>query len=439
MNPASRLTNSRPWGWIPSVYIAEGLPYFAVNSLTVIMYTNMGISKDIMALYTGALYLPWVVKPFWSPFIDIIRTKRWWTLLMQALICLTMAAIAFLIPTGGYFTATLIAFWLMAFFSATHDIAADGYYMMALDEKAQAAYVGVRSTFYRIASVLGQGGVVIIAGILETKYGNIPRAWSATFGILSLFFLLIFLWDCFIMPRPPKDKALQGVTSKKIAKDFFETFVTFFAKKHVWIAILFMLLYRLPEALCLKLVPPFLLDSHEAGGLGLTTSQVGVANGTVGVIALLAGGIIGGLTIAYGGLKRWLWPMALALTLPCVVYCLFAWFQPGYMIICAGIGIEQFGYGFGFTAFMLYLMYFSAGESQTSHYAFCTAFMALGMMLPGMGAGYIFEKCREWGNTMMTGEYGYFLFFVFIMLTCIGTFLAVSLIRPTLKDEPDRL
>lgn len=428
-----------PWSWIPSVYIAEGLPYFAVNILTIIMYNNMGISKGEMAFYTGSLYLPWVIKPFWSPFVDIIKTKRWWTLTMQICICLSMGAVALAIQTPYYFKATLTAFWFMAFFSATHDIAADGYYMMALDEKEQAAYVGVRSTFYRIASVLGQGGVVILAGVLETRYGNIPRAWAVTFGILSIFFMLIFLWDCLIMPKPEKDRPmLQGSDTLRhignIFKEFGKTFVSFFAKKHIGLALLFMLLYRFPEALCLKLVQPFLLDGRAEGGLALTTTEVGFANGTVGVIALLAGGITGGLVIAAGGLRRWIWPMALALTLPCISYVLFALFQPSFVWICAGLGIEQFGYGFGFTAYMLYLMYFSKGENQTSHYAFCTAFMAIGMMVPGMFAGWLFDYFNtDTGWLADTGAY--VCFFSLVMISCLATFYSVAKIRPTLAKK----
>lgn len=433
MNPASRLGNDRAWGWIPSVYIAEGLPYFAVSILTIVMYTNLGIPKDKMAFYTGALYLPWVIKPFWSPFIDIIRTKRWWTLLMQMSICLSLGAVGLLLQTGAFFGATLTVFWLMAFFSATHDIAADGYYMMALDEKRQAAFVGVRSTFYRIASVLGQGGVVILAGRLEELYGNVPKAWSMTFGALSILFLIIFFWDLMIMPVAPKDTPLPNVKLGDIFRNFLNTFVTFFEKKYIWLALAFMLLYRLPEALCLKLVQPFLLDSAENGGLGLSTSQVGFANGTVGVVALLAGGIAGGLAIASGGLKRWLWPMVSALTLPSVIYCLFAYYLPDFKWVCIGIGIEQFGYGFGFTAYMLYLMYFSAGECQTSHYAFCTAFMALGMMIPGMVAGWAYNYMESLGVSAGFDNCGYLLFFSLVMVTCIASFLAVSLVRPTLK------
>lgn len=434
MNPASRLSNDRAWGWIPSVYIAEGLPYFAVNILTIVMYTNMGIPKDKMAFYTGALYLPWVIKPFWSPFIDIIRSKRWWTLLMQGFICLSMAAVALLLQTGAFFSATLTVFWLMAFFSATHDIAADGYYMMALDEKRQAAFVGVRSTFYRIASVLGQGGIVILAGWLETRYGDIPKAWSVTFGALSLLFLVIFCWDLMIMPVAKRDAPLPNVKFSEIFRNFFNTFVTFFEKRYIWIALAFMLLYRLPEALCLKLVQPFLLDAHENGGLGLSTSQVGFANGTVGVVALLAGGVAGGLAIASGGLRRWLWPMVASLTLPCVVYCLFAYYLPDFTWICIGLGLEQFGYGFGFTAYMLYLMYFSNGECQTSHYAFCTAFMALGMMIPGMLAGWAFNFVEDIGASAGYDNSGYLLFFSLVMLTCIPSFIAVYLVRPTLRE-----
>ena len=438
MNPVPQvqMKSARPWGWIPSIYIAEGLPYFAVNVLTVILYTNMGIPADKMAFYTGLLYLPWVIKPFWSPFIDIFKTKRWWTLTMQLMISLTMALVAFFIPSANFFILTLIVFWLMAFCSATHDIAADGYYMMALNEKEQAAYVGVRSTFYRIASVIGQGGIVIIAGLLEEKYGNVSTAWTVTFSCMTAFFLMIFFWDYFIMPRPSKDHPLPDVTTKKLFHDFINTFITFFSKKHIWIALAFMLLYRLPEALCLKLIQPFLLDSVANGGLGLTTAEVGFVNGTVGVISLLAGGIVGGIAIARGGLKKWIWPMALALTFPCVVYCLFAMYQPtNFVYICVGLGLEQFGYGFGFTAFMLYLMYFSVGESQTSHYAFCTAFMALGMMIPSMFAGWIYNLCIIFRDYFMMQQTGYFIFFTFIMITCLITFLSVVLVRPTLKQS----
>lgn len=446
-------TKRSPWAWIPTLYIAEGLPYFAVNVLTVLMYVRMGIGVAEMAFYTGWLYLPWVIKPFWSPFIDLFKTKRLWTLAMQWLIGGAMAAIAFLLPLPFFFTATLAVFWLMAFFSATHDIAADGFYMLALTPHEQAAYVGIRSTFYRIASVIGQGGLVVLAGILEERLGNIATAWSIVFGILSLFFLLTAAWHSFALPRPKNDQPDLGKIdekvsteeslekggkfsseTKRIIRGFGETFVTFFRKPYIWRALAFMLLYRLPEALCVKLVQPFLVGTRESGGLGLTTKEVGFVNGTVGVVALLAGGIVGGLAIAGGGLKKWLWPMAMSLTLPCVLYCWLAMTQPTDLTaICVAVGVEQFGYGFGFTAFMLYLIYFSQGESQTSHYAFCTAFMALGMMLPGMAAGWLHDVLDKVNMTGGLQPQGYVNFF----WTAVGASVVTFLSCATLKIDPE--
>lgn len=422
-----------PWAWIPTLYIAEGLPYFAVNTLTVLMYHRLGVSLKEMAFFTGWLYLPWVIKPFWSPFVDLFKTKRLWTIAMQFLMAASLASVAFLLPTSFFLTGTLILFWLTAFFSATHDIAADGYYMIELPAHEQAAFVGVRSTFYRIASVIGQGGLVMLAGFLENRCEKVSTAWAAVFLFLGIFFLLIALYHTRFMPKAEADRPVAGVTPATILRDFGHTFVTFFKKPHIVTALLFMLLYRLPEAMCLKLVQPFLVSPRTEGGLALTTSEVGFVNGTVGVIALLAGGIIGGVAISRGGLRKWLWPMALSLTLPCFLYCLLAMFQPqNFLIISAAIFVEQFGYGFGFTAFMLYLIYFSRGESKTSHYAFCTAFMALGMMIPGMAAGWIHEFLSDYDLFGFGGATGYVNFFWWVMLCCIVTF-AVCL---KLKIDP---
>lgn len=419
-----------PWFWIPTTYIAEGLPYFAVNTLTVLMYKNMGVGLTEMAFFTGWLYLPWVIKPFWSPFIDLFKTKRAWTIAMQFLMALTMASVAFLLPGSHFFVGTLACFWLTAFFSATHDIAADGYYMIELTPHQQAAFVGVRSTAYRIASIIGQGVLVVLAGAWEQSTGNVATAWSWVFWLLAAFFLAVALYHSKFMPRSSNDHPIPDVTPRTILRDFASTFVTFFQKKGIIPALLFMLLYRLPEAMCLKLVQPFLVSARAEGGLGLTTMQVGVANGTVGVIALLAGGILGGWLISVNGLKRWLWPMALSLTLPCVLYCILAMYQPeNFTTICGAIFIEQFGYGFGFTAFMLYLIYFSQGESVTSHYAFCTAFMAMGMMLPGMAAGWIHEALSNITIFNNVPSNGYVNFFWWVMICCIPTYIVCSIIK----------
>ena len=604
-----------PWAWIPTLYFAQGLPYVAVMTISVIMYKRLGISNTDIALYTGWLYLPWVIKPFWSPFVDIIRTKRWWTLTMQWIIAFALAGIAFTIPTPFFFQLTLAIFWLVGFTSATHDIAADGFYMLALTEHEQSLYVGIRSTFYRIATVAGQGLLVIVAGLIETNSGleplrisvdadpavewtapdmtaiastpadlqgelqfftpaenvalstkapatvevdgtpmafkayaammrdsvkhmnerngfvaaeqpktenaaavavaddgegaftrwvretfgeerepftevnnnftivglrlnrqpaegedivlnvthragdqsvkleqaalstrfvfnhenwdktawlyyeadhklterasatfegasgNIPMAWLVVFAVLSAFFFVVAIYHGWALPRPASDGHNEaGTTASGIISEFFETFKSFFQKPQAWVAIAFMLLYRLPEAQLVKLINPFLLDPIDKGGLGLTTGQVGIVYGTVGIIGLTIGGIIGGIVAAKGGLKRWLWPMAWSMSPTCLTFVYLSYAaDPSLLTVNICVFVEQFGYGFGFTAYMLYLIYFSEGKHKTAHYAICTGFMALGMMLPGMAAGWLQETI------------GYRHFFIWTMICCAAT------------------
>ncbi len=606
-----------PWSWIPSLYFAQGLPYVAVMTISVIMYKRLGISNADIALYTSWLYLPWVIKPFWSPFVDLLKTKRWWVVSMQILVGAGLAGIAFTIPASNFFQLTLALFWLMAFSSATHDIAADGFYMLALDSNKQAMYVGIRSTFYRVATIAGQGLLIIIAGALESATGltpldlevkagpnysasieipsdsllvnpyvnnptddytfdiypdileigtgniskdsasilrsfayeqnlrngfiirdgvvsldgqniksswwsssistplgnwikrnfgenrdlnkvnqltgssrlvfvrltkapesgqkivlntsfnrgdksiflahgerieftsdnwdkpamllvqvdpkldhdavanfrglsgNITFAWSITFFILAGFFIAVALYHKFILPKPISDTSSStDVTPSAIFKEFFETFASFFRKKQVLVAVSFLLLFRFSEAQLVKMVTPFLLDPNELGGLGLTTGQVGMVYGTVGIIGLTLGGIIGGIVASVGGLKKWLWPMALSIALPSFSFVYLALFLPDNLfVINFCVFIEQFGYGFGFTAYMLYMIYFSDGKHKTAHYAICTAFMALGMMIPGMIAGWLQELL------------GYKNFFYWIMI-CYGlTFIVTAFLK----------
>lgn len=426
-----------PWRWLPSLYIAEALPYVVVNTLTVYIYTKMGIGKAEMAFYTGWLYLPWVIKPFWSPFVDIIGTKRSWTLYMQMCMGICFAAVAFLLPTSFFLSATLAFFWLAAFFSATHDIAADGYYMLELSDHQQASYVGWRSTFYRIGSLFASGGLVWLAGIIEmhgvsagstAPHSRVVLSWTTVMLITGIMMSLVALYHRFFMPRANADKPRREKDFGQIVHNFGATFVTFFSKPGIWGALAFMLLFRLPEAVCIKLVAPFLLDSRAMGGLAMSTADVGVANGITGVIGILSGGILGGAAIAKKGLKFWLWPMAASLALPCVLYFLLALIQPttnsaGLLFINVAIFVEQFGYGFGFTAFMLYLIYFSQGKWKTAHYAFCTAFMALGMMVPGMAAGWIYEVADNM-PLLGDGHQGYINFFALVVLLSVATFIA---------------
>ena len=394
------------------------------------MFNNMGMSKGDMAMYTSLLYLPWVIKPLWSPFVDIIKTKRWWVMAMQVLMSLAFALLAFSLPhpsaemiAQGHtqvslFAVTLVIFWITAFASATHDIAADGFYMLALEPNEQSLFVGIRSTFYRLSSIFGQGVLVVIAGILERRTGDIPKAWSITLLISAVMFALITLWHTFRLPAPQADKLRSSTSAKDIVKEFARTFVTFFQKRGILIAMLFMLLYRLPEAFLVKMMNPFLLDSHQDGGLALSTESVGLVYGTIGVAALTIGGILGGIAASRWGLKKSLWPMALSLTLPCLSFVFLAMYQPENMAIISGcVALDQFGYGFGFTAYMLYLIYFSEGEFKTAHYSLCTAFMALSMMIPGMVAGYIQESV------------GYTSFFIFVMVCCLVTVLVTMSVK----------
>ena len=411
-------TTRNPWKWIPTLYFAEGLPYVAVMVVSVVMYKRFGLSNTEVALYTSWLYLPWVIKPFWSPFVDILKTKRWWIISMQLLIGAGFAGIAFTLPTPFFLQASLAFFWLMAFSSATHDIAADGFYMLALDDSQQSFFVGIRSTFYRLASITGQGFLIILAGFLEKSSGNIPLAWSITFFILAGMFIAFFAWHRFALPRPDSDTGKAAHTPKEVMNEFVNTFKTFFTKKGIGVAIAFMLLYRLAEAMLVKMTYPFLLDGRELGGLGLSTQNAGIAYGTVGVIALTLGGIVGGIVASRKGLKYWIWPMALAITLPNIAYLLLAIYQPeNFLWVNVAVATEQFGCGFGFTAYMLFLIYFSQGEHKTAHYSICTGFMALGMMLPGMVAGWIQEQL------------GYLNFFIFIIIAIIPTLLLIPFIK----------
>ena len=426
-----------PWLWIPTLYFAEGIPYFIVNTISVIMFNNMGMPKGEMALYTSMLYLPWVIKPLWSPFVDIIKTKRWWVVTMQVLMSVAFALLALTLPhpspdvtaAGGahvsMFAVTLILFWISAFASATPDIAADGFYMLALEPGDQSLFVGIRSTFYRLSSIFGQGILVMVAGLLETRFGDIPKAWSVTLLAGSLLFAVITIWHIFRLPRPVSDvsRSTGGTQDfKSIVMEFGRTFVTFFKKKGVVLAMIFMLLYRLPEAFLVKMMNPFLLDAKSVGGLGLSTEAVGLVYGTIGIAALTVGGILGGIAASRWGLKKSLWPMALSLTLPCLSFVFLSAFQPDNLwVIGSCVALDQFGYGFGFTAYMLYLIYFADGEYKTAHYSLCTAFMALSMMLPGMVAGFMQESL------------GYTRFFIFVMVCCLVTVLVTSLI----KVEPE--
>lgn len=405
---------NNPWYWVPPLYLTEGIPYVLIITVSVIMYKNLGVDNSDIGLYTSFLYLPWVLKPFWSPFVDLYGTKRKWFLAMQLVLSIAFLGVGLSLPTNQFFIISLAFFWLASFASATNDIASDGFYLLALKEDQQSFFIGLRSTFYRVAMVTGQGLFVIFAGYLEVKYGDNTKAWSLTMVMIAALMFVLTLVNLLVTPNVEKAKDYI----KEESLTFWKVFESFFRKKEIWTALAFILFYRLGESQLVKMASPFLLDSREVGGLALSTSDVGLIYGTFGIIALSLGGIIGGVVISKDGLGKWMLPMILALNVPNFFYYVLAYFQPESAFYAgAVVVIEQLGYGFGFAAFMMYLIYVSEGPSKTSHYAIATGFMALGMMLPGMASGFIQEAL------------GYPGFFVWIVIAAFPGILMVRYVK----------
>ncbi|MFG6442284.1 MFS transporter [Roseateles sp. LKC17W] len=435
-----------PWAWIPTLYFAQGIPYVVVMTLSVVMYKNLGISNTDIALYTSWLYLPWVIKPLWSPLAELFGTKRVWVTVLQFFIGAALAGVALTLPMERAFQMSLAVFWLMAFASASHDIAADGYYMLALPQHQQAAFVGVRSTFYRLANIGGQGGLVYLAGELTERTGSVVQAWTWVFWLLGGLFIVLALWHGLILPRPLADvRGAGGAAARGLVAEFFAVFASYFKKPGILVVLGFLLLYRFPEAQLLKLATPFLLDPVSEGGLGLSTKDVGIAYGTVGLTALTLGGLCGGWVISRVGLKKALWPLVAAMHVPNVAFLVLALTHPTSLaVISAALAVEQFGYGLGFTAYLMYMILVASGPQEpatgrpepaqpprgvaqqapakpggqsTAHYAICTGFMALGMMIPGMWSGWLQDHM------------GYAPFFAWVLVATVPSVAMAALIK----------
>lgn len=401
------------WAWVPVLYFTQGLPYVLVVTVSVIMYKKLGVSNEDIGLYTSLLYLPWVLKPLWSPFVDLKSTKRKWFLSMQLLIAIALLGVGLTLPTNMFLITSLACFWMAAFASATNDIASDGYYMLGLTEKKQSFFVGMRSTFYRLAMVTGEGLIVVLAGYLENTYGDNTKAWSITMSAAAFLMLIMTVTNFFVTP---KYEAENGLIKEK-ATGFLEVFSSFFKKPGIGVALAFILTYRLGESQLVKMASPFLLDTPDKGGLGYSTEQLGTIFGTAGVIFLSIGGILGGILISRDGLKRWMLPMVLSLNLPNILYAVLAITDTTNVVaVTATVIFEKFGYGFGFAAFLMYLIYIADGKSKTSHYAIATGFMALGMMLPGMISGYM----QQW--------LGYDGFFIWVVIAALPALFLLKFI-----------
>lgn len=396
-----------------------------VTTLSVVMYMQLGLTDAEVGLYTGWLALPWVIKPLWSPFIDLLKTKRWWVLTMQALIGAALAGIAFSLPTAFWFQATMCFFFLIAFCSATHDISADGFYMIELDEHNQTKFVGLRNTFYRLAIIFVNGFLVMLAGVLQVMFRNqISFSWALIFYGLAGIFIGLWLYHSRLMPTPKEDVQTERTVGEVTheLKNMFRTFFTKFGVRETVIVMLFLLFYRFPEALLNTMTKTFILRPNSQGGLGMSPQEYGLANGTVGLIGLLLGGIIGGILVSRDGMKKWLWPMVCAITLPDAVYIYLSYsLNSDIVMVSSCLFVEQFGYGLGFTVLTLYMLFYSQGKFKTSHYSICTGISYLGLMLPGMVSGYLKDIL------------GYRHFFIVVMACCVITFLVTNY----LKIDPD--
>ncbi|MES2297192.1 MAG: MFS transporter [Pseudomonadota bacterium] len=412
--PAARANS--PWLWVPSLYFGQAVPYAVVTALSVIMYKNLAVSNLDIALYTSWMYLPWVIKPLWSPFVEMFGTKRYWVVALQLAIGAALALVALSMPMSHVLQASAVLLWLMAFASSTHDVAADGFYMLGLTQHQQAGFVGVRSTFYKLAAIACQGVLVVLAGRLAAITGDVRFAWSLVLFVLAALLGALGIYHHFVLPRPHCDHASAALGSHLRA--YFGTMAAFFAKKDILVILGFLLTFRLGEAQLLKMALPFLLDPLAKGGLGLSTQEVGIVYGTIGMSALVAGGLLGGAAIARFGLARCLWPMVLCVHLPDLVFVYLASAQPQHFgLIGAALALEQFGYGFGFAAYLLYMIMVADGVHKTAHYAICTGFMALGMMVPGMASGAIEQLL------------GYQYFFIWVCLATLPAFGMAALVK----------
>jgi PAT family beta-lactamase induction signal transducer AmpG len=412
-----------PWIFIPPLYFSEGLIYIIVNSLSVIMYKRLGVSNTEIGI-TSLFYLPWVIKMVWSPFVAGNATKRKWIIFTQIVIGCLLLATAFSLKLDSFLGLTLTFFVMAALFSATHDIAADGYYMVALTTGQQSFFVGIRSLFYRLAMIFGSGTLVFIAGKWEDSTGDVASSWSRVLILSSMIYLFMSVYNLLLLPKHSADVPELSQESKNGGQSpFIAAFKIYFSREGVIPLILFVILFRFGEALLLKMVAPFLLDGASAGGLALSTKQVGIVYGTVGVVSLIFGGITGGALISKLGLQRTIWPFALSMNVPSMFYIYLALAKPELPFVYGMIAIEQFCYGLGMTALTVVLISSSKGESKTSNFAISTGIMALGMMLPGLVSGYLQQNL------------GYPTFFTVAVLLSVPGMILIKFLPKTVYQK----
>lgn len=388
-----------PITWIPSAYFAMGLPFVAINLAAVIMLADLGIDKTSITFWTSLLILPYSIKPLWSPLLELYFTKKTFVLVCQALSGFCFGLIAFLLPVPNFYAYTIALMAVIGFSGATNDIATDGIYLTAIDKKTQAEYIGWQGAFYNLAKVLVNGGLVYLAGTLITHFkaenpeNAATYAWMIIMGIIAAVMIGVAIYHYFFLPTGSKNEE-SPANFKDAMTSLWDVFKDFFTKKHIWLYILFIVCYRLTEGFAVKMVPLFLKDPDSAGGLGLSNESIGLIYGTLGTVAFIVGSILGGYYIARFSLKKTLFSLVCIFNVPFIIYLLFALYQPeNIYIIGTGLVAEYFCYGFGFVGLTLFMMQQVApGKHPMAHYAFASGIMNLGVMLPGMISGFVYEQ-----------------------------------------------
>jgi PAT family beta-lactamase induction signal transducer AmpG len=406
---------TRPFAWVPTLYFAEGVPFFAISLIAGILYKRLGLGNDVIALYTKLLLLPWSLKPLWSPLLEMFKTKKYFVVLLQLLGGVSLCLIALCLPLPGYFLYTIGLFAVVAFCSSTHDIAADGLYIASLSPKDQAAYAGWQSGFYSVARLFSQGGLIILAGYLEARM-DVPHAWMAIFATMGVILMLLGLYHARVLPTG--GAARHSGTFREIRATFWDVLITFLKKPNIYLLLLFILLYRAGEGQVVTIGPLFLVDKRAAGGLGLSMDLFGTIYGTFGTLAFLAGTVLGGYFTSWLGLRRAILPLICAMNFPNLAYVYLSVARPtNHVLIASAMSVEMFGYGFGFVGVMLLMMQeIAPGKYQTAHYAFANSLMNLGLMVPGAVSGKIQMAL------------GYQKFFVWVLISSVPALILAHFI-----------
>lgn len=425
---SGNINRRSPITWVPSAYFAMGMPFVVLNMVTVLMFKGLEVDDKLITFWTSLILLPWTLKPLWSPFLELFKTKKFFVVATQLITGIAFGLVALSLNLDSFFAISIVLLAVIAFSGATHDIACDGVYMSELSNSEQAKYIGWQGAFYNIAKIVATGGLVYLAGYFIESYseaGSVleanKRSWMTIMLILSAVMILLALYHIFALPATKVVKTERQRSGKEILSELYNVLSDFFRKSHIVYYICFIILYRFAEGFVMKIVPLFLKASRDAGGLGLSEKEIGLYYGTYGAAAFVLGSLLAGYYISAKGLKNTLFTLCCIFNLPFMVYAFLAFFQPeNGMIICSGIVFEYFGYGFGFVGLTLFMMQQVApGKHQMAHYAFASGIMNLGVMIPGMMSGWVCETLGDWFDR----PGGYEPFFIFVLIATIPAFL----------------